>query len=131
MRLLNKCRNTLLTASVVIAAQFWAVGQPWIVPPAGDEVAAPRSQPTSPLSARGKIVDEVSTGDGYVLQANTGEKHLIVPSMLLEDPTADALAALARLPNATYMIHGHTDSKGTNARAFSSSRCAFVYRTAP
>ena len=103
----------------------------WIVPPASDEVAAPRGQPTSPLSARGKIVDENSTGDGYVLQSDIGEKYLIVPSMLLEEPTADALATLARLPSATYMIYGHTDSKDANARAFSSSQCAFVYRTSP
>jgi uncharacterized protein len=103
----------------------------WIVPPASDEVAAPRSQPTNPLSARGKIVDDVATGDGYVLQSDAGEKYLIVPSMLLEGPTADALATLARLPNATYVIHGRTDSKGTNATAFVSGQCAFVYRTTP
>ena len=103
----------------------------WIVPPASDEVAAPRNQATNPLSARGRIVDEIATGDGYVLRSDTGEKYLIVPSMLLEDPTADALAALARFPNATYAVHGHTDSKDTNTRAFSSSRCAFVYRTSP
>jgi len=103
----------------------------WIVPPASDEVAAPRSQPTSPLSASGKIVNEISTGDGYVLQSAAGGKYLIVPSMLLEGPTQDALAALARLPNATYAIHGRTDSKGANARAFASGQCAFVYRTSP
>jgi len=103
----------------------------WIVPPASDQVAAPRGQPTNPLSTSGKIVDELATGDGYVLQSGTGEKYLIVPSMLLEGPTADALTSLARLPNATYAIHGRTDAKGTNARAFSSSHCAFVYRTSP
>lgn len=103
----------------------------WIVAPASDEVAAPRNQPTRPLSAKGKIVDEIATGDGYVLRSDSGEKYLIVPSMLLENPTADALTVLARFPNATYVIHGHTDAKGTNAKAFASGQCAFVYRTFP
>lgn len=103
----------------------------WIVPPASDEVAAPRNQPTRPLSAKGKIIDEVATGDGYILQSENGEKYLIVSSMLLEGPTADALTVLARIPNATYAVHGHTDSKGTNAKAFASGQCAFMYRTSP
>lgn len=103
----------------------------WIVPPAADQVAAPRNQPTVPLSASGKVVNDISTGDGYILQSNTGEKILIVPLMFLEQPTSDALESLARLPNSAYMIRGHTDSKGTAAKAFASSQCAFVYRTSP
>ena len=36
----------------------------WIVPPAADQVAAPRNRPTRPWAAQGRIVDEVATGDG-------------------------------------------------------------------
>lgn len=103
----------------------------WIVSPASDEAAAPRNLPTAPLAASGRIVDDIAAGDGIVLQTETGDKHLIVSSMLLEEPTAAALQSLARLPGATYAIHGRTDATGAGARAFAAGQCAFVYRTSP
>lgn len=103
----------------------------WIVPPAADQVAAPRNRPTSAFVARGKIVDETATGDGYVLQTNTGSKHLIVALMFLEQPTADALAALSRLPDAAFELRGRTDAAAGSAKAFASSQCTFLYRTTP
>lgn len=59
MRILNNCRNTLLTALVVIAAQFWAVGQPLAqTQPVSILIVrhaeADTSQPTVPLTAAGR-----------------------------------------------------------------------------
>lgn len=103
----------------------------WIVPPAADQVAAPRNVPTTPLSASGRIVNDVATGDGYVLQAEGGARHLIVPLMLLEPPTADALAQLARPAGARYLVRGRAEATARGTQAFAASQCTFVYRTSP
>ncbi len=101
----------------------------WIVPPAADEVAAPRGRPTSPLQGRGRIVDEVASGDGFALRTANGARHLIVPLMVLEPPTVDALAGLAREPAATFELRGRTDDAQRGARDFSPGHCTFVFRT--
>ncbi|NRF67484.1 hypothetical protein HLB44_10850 [Aquincola sp. S2] len=103
----------------------------WIVPPASDQVAAPRNRATTPLVASGRIVDEIASGDGIVLKSNAGEKVLIVPSMFLEQSTTDALTVLGRLPNATYEVRGRTETQAQPVKAFATGQCAFVYRTAP
>lgn len=100
----------------------------WIVPPALDEVAAPRNRAAKPLVARGRLVDDVARGDGFVIQESDGRKRLLVPLMFLEPPTVDALAGLASLPNASYEARGQSEDGGTH---FAASRCTFVYRAAP
>ena len=103
----------------------------WIVAPAADQVAAPRNRSTTPLQVSGRIVDEVTTGDGYVLQTSAGAKHLIVMQMFLEQPTQDALAALARTPNARYEVRGRADVEESGVKSFSPAQCTLVYRIAP
>lgn len=104
----------------------------WIIPPAADQVAAPRNMLTTLLLARGKLLNEVATGDGYVLLSEAeGKKYLIVPAMLLESPTNEALATLAQVTKAIYEIAGRTEIKGDGARAFSSGQCSYVYRMVP
>ncbi|MES2048048.1 MAG: hypothetical protein V4447_06590 [Pseudomonadota bacterium] len=104
----------------------------WIIPPAADQVAAPRNMLTMPLVAKGKLLNEVATGDGYVLLSEAeGRKHLIVPLMLLEPQTNEALATLARDPKAIYEIAGRTEIKGDGTRPFSSSQCSYVFRVVP
>jgi uncharacterized protein len=103
----------------------------WIVPPAADQVAAPRNRPVKTLVAGGRIVDEIANGDGFVLQSNTGAKHLLMPLMFLEQLTMGALTQLAREPNARFEIRGKAELAPGGANAFSSGHCAFVYRTAP
>ena len=100
----------------------------WIVPPALDQVAAPRNRSAKPLVARGKLVDDIAGGDGYVIQAADSRKHLLVPLMFLEPPTVDALAGLARMPGASFEARGQSEDGGTH---FASSRCTFVYRASP
>jgi uncharacterized protein len=103
----------------------------WIVPAAADQLAAPRNLQTFPFVASGKIVNEIAGGDGFVLHSPAGTKHVIVPLMFLEQPTVDALAGLSRLPNASFEVRGHIELDAGQAKAFASSRCTFVYRTAP
>lgn len=100
----------------------------WIVPPAADQVAAPRNVRTNPLSVSGRIVNEVSAGDGYVLQSDGGEKHTIVSLMFLDQPTSDSLAQLAQVAGARYELRGRTDVAARGAKAFAASQCTFVYR---
>ncbi len=100
----------------------------WIVPPAQDQVAAPRNQRTQPLVARGKLVDEIAHGDGIFLVSVNGKKHLLLPLMFLEAPSDSALALLARVPNATYEVRGQSDPKDDAGKHFASSKCTFVYR---
>jgi uncharacterized protein len=103
----------------------------WIVPPAQDQVAAPRSRPGPPFVASGKIVNDIAQGDGIVLQSAAGAKHLIIPLMLLEQRDTDALDGLARVPGARYEVRGRAAVSEGYATAFSPGHCAFVYRIAP
>lgn len=103
----------------------------WIVAPAADQVAAPRDRATRPFWARGRIVDEVVTGDGYVLRTDAKGRIVIQSLMLLEQPTADALAALARLPGAVFEVRGRIDAQDRAGRALSAGHCAYVYRVSP
>lgn len=103
----------------------------WIIAPASDDVAAPRNLPTKPLVAKGKIVNDIKQGDGYVLQSSTGVKYLLMSAMLLENPTADALNDLSRAPNAVYEVHGQTHASGQYTNSFDEGKCAYVYRSSP
>lgn len=103
----------------------------WIVAPAADQEAAPRNRPTRARVERGRILDEVTVGDGFVLQVSGGRKIVIQSSMLLEPATAQGLAALARQPGAEFEVRGQVDVQDKAAAAFAAGQCAFVYRTAP
>lgn len=102
----------------------------WIVPPAADQSAAPRSVQTSPLSASGQIINEVATGDGYVLQSDAGARHVLVSLMFLEQPTTDALAQLAGSKESRYEVRGRAEPTGGEIKSFAASQCTFVYRKA-
>jgi uncharacterized protein len=102
----------------------------WIVPPAADQVAAPRNTPTTPLALNGKIINEVATGDGYVLQSDVGAKHTIASLMFLEEPTTDALARLARSTESRYEVRGRTETRVRAPKPFAASQCTYIYRTA-
>lgn len=102
----------------------------WIVPPAADQVAAPRNVQTSPLTVVGRIVNEVTHGDGYVLQSDGGARHVIVSLMFLEPPTSEALDQLAKSAEARYEVRGRTEAAASAPKAFAASHCTYVYRTA-
>ena len=103
----------------------------WIIPPALDEVAAPRNGPTRPLIVRGTLRDETADGDGYVIQESNGDKHLILFLMFLEAASTTALGDLAHVPNAIYEARGQSDVSSEGGKYFSAGRCTFVYRASP
>jgi uncharacterized protein len=107
----------------------------WIVAPASDQVAAPRSLPSRAWVAQGRILDDIAAGDGFVLQQGNGRKIVIMSAMLYESPSVEALTSLARLPGASFEIRGQIDLADKKAEkgpeAFAAGRCTFVYRIAP
>ena len=103
----------------------------WIIPPALDEVAAPRDSRTTALVVRGKLRDEVADGDGFVIESTDGTRHLLHGLMFLESPTAEHLAGLARIPKTLYEARGRRETMAGDGRDFSPGNCAFVYRVSP
>ncbi|GAA5166572.1 hypothetical protein [Viridibacterium curvum] len=102
-----------------------------VIPPALDEVAAPRNTAAQPLVAQGRLVDEVGTGDGHVLKTTAGARHIVMSTMLLESPASETLAALARTPNTSYEVRGFAETSGDGSRNFAPGRCSLVYRLLP
>ena len=100
----------------------------WIIAPASDQVAAPPRPDAKPFVARGKVVNEIVQGDGFVLRTAEGTPHILMLSMLLEDPGQTQLEMLAKDTKATFAARGHAarDSRGNTY--FEPSRCVFLYR---
>jgi hypothetical protein len=103
----------------------------WMVPPAADQVAAPRHTPTVPLSLSGRIVNDIADGDGLVLMTEAGVKHVLIPSMLLDEPSHTELIGLSRMAGARYTLIGRADVQGRSPKAFAAGHCIAVYRDAP
>ena len=106
----------------------------WVVAPAADEVAAPRNRPVAPVVARGRLLNEVATGDGFVLQGADGTRQVLLSLMLLEQPSVDALAGLARLDGAQFEARGQRDrpqGRGDAPQAFAAGHCTYLYRLTP
>ena len=105
----------------------------WMLAPAKDEVAAPRNLPTRALQVQGRLLNEVSQGEGFVVKTSGGLSHGVLGLMFLEDPAQAALDALSKLPGALYEVRGETEqlAPGTAAPAFAPSRCIAIYRLAP
>jgi uncharacterized protein len=100
----------------------------WIVPPAADQVAAPRDAKTSPLSVTGKIVNDVARGDGYVVQTDGGTKHVIASLMFLDQRTSAALDQIAQSQESKYEVIGRAESTSSAVKSFAASQCTFIYR---
>jgi len=98
-----------------------------IIPPAADQVAAPRRNKLEPLAVQGQLVDEVASGDGYVLVTPGGRKHLVVATMFLDDSTA-ALESLSKQAGATYRVRGQAEPASRAAKHFAQSGCRFIHR---
>lgn len=100
----------------------------WIIPPAADNVAAPRRPNAQPLVAQGRLVDDVAQGDGFLLRTPEGATHVLLMLMFIDGASADRLPLLAREANATYLARGHA-APGSGARAdYEPSRCVYLYR---
>lgn len=105
----------------------------WVIAPAADKVAAPLKMKAPPLEAIGAVVDDVATGDGFVLRTKDGTNVPLVLLMFLEGKTPEHLAAMAREKGVTFRARGYSASDGRRTY-FEPSRCTFVHRmpaTAP
>jgi uncharacterized protein len=102
-------------------------GLAWIIAPAADRVAAPANPAATPGEFSGVLLDEVATGDGFVVRSTSGERRLLAMLMFLEPETAGRLASLARDPGTTVVARGHTAGEGAR-KYFEPSRCTFIYR---
>ena len=100
----------------------------WVVGPASDKVAAPPNPKAVAFDETGTILNEISGGDGFMLQLNDGSKLPLVMVMFLEGETGDQLEALAKAARPTYRVRGYAASDGRR-RFLEPSRCTFIYRT--
>ena len=103
----------------------------WIVPPAADKVAAPDNRRAIAAQLEGAVLDEVATGDGFVLRTPAGERYLLVMLMFLEGTTAQRLSFMAAESQrgASFVARGHLVN--ARARSFEPSRCLFLHRRTP
>lgn len=100
----------------------------FIVPAALDQVAAPPRPDARPLVVRGTLIDEVATGDGFVLRTPEGQSYLLAMLMFLDGETAERLPVLAKDQGPTYLARGHAAVDPRGRTYFEPSRCVFIYR---
>ena len=101
----------------------------WVIPPAADKVASPPNPRARAAQLTGAIVDEVATGDGYVLRAAGGERHLLLPLMFIDGASATYLQVLAREKDKIFRVTGHVTAR-EGRTDFDTSRCIFIHRVA-
>ena len=99
----------------------------WIIPPAADNVAAPRKPDARTLEARGRVINDVEKGDGFVLRTAEGATHILLLAMFFDGPSVDMLNGLAGEPNATFLARGHAAQSGAKIY-YEPRRCVFLYR---
>ena len=100
----------------------------WIIPPASDNVAAPPRPQAKPLVARGRVVNDIAQGDGFVLRTAEGTTHILMLAMLLESPSDTRLEVLSKEANATVLARGHAAVGDRGNTYYEPSRCVFLYR---
>jgi uncharacterized protein len=98
-----------------------------IIPPAEDQIAAPRRPNPVPMAVTGKLLNEVSDGDGYVVLAKDGRKHLLVGLMFLDDSTAN-LEWLSKAASTDYLVKGAASAEEAGSVSFSQAACRYIYR---
>ena len=99
----------------------------WAIAPAADTVAAPPNSKAVAFEATGTLLDEVSGGDGFMLQTSAGEKMPLAMVMFLDGATAQQLSLLAKAARPVYRVRGYVASDG-GRRFFEPSRCTFIHR---
>ena len=102
----------------------------WIVPPAADKVAAPPRPRAVPAQVEGTVVDDVATGDGFLLRTASGARYLLVGAMFLEGATAQRLSLIVQEQErgARFIARGHLAPGKRAPKAFEPSRCLFLHR---
>lgn len=99
----------------------------WIIPPAEDEIAAPRGLPEATATLEGRIVDEIEEGGELVLVDEKGESTVLTLLMTAEAKTVERLRQLSARA-ATYRVRGSRQVDEDGRAYFDPARCVFVYR---
>jgi uncharacterized protein len=103
----------------------------WIIPPAEDTVAAPPAPRTAaPLRVRGKIVDDIQGGDGFVIVDASGRKYPLLLLMFMEKASSVALESLIGTPG-IYEARGRAEKSGDGSTHFAPGACTLIYRLPP
>ncbi len=97
-----------------------------ILPPAEDEIAAPRTHDAQRVELRGRIVDAVETGYGFELHDERGVNYLLRPLMFIEAMDAAMLSTAAKEAQTIFLVQGFLNEEEPSA--LDVSRCAFIYR---
>ena len=100
----------------------------WIIPAALDQVAAPPKPNARPLVAQGALIDEVATGDGFVLRTREGQSYPLALLMFLGGESVTRLTVLAKDARATYLARGYAATNNRGQTYFEPSRCVFIYQ---
>jgi uncharacterized protein len=103
----------------------------WIIPPAEDEVAAPRPASAPPFQVTGRILDETATGDGFVILDAKGVKHPLLTLMFITKSSATKLEALSLQAGATYEATGLSEKSADGTVHFAPGACITVRRLPP
>ncbi len=99
----------------------------WVIPPADDQVAAPRDPKRPLLILTGRILDETANGDGFVLQDARGDKHPLLMLMFILKSSGVRLETLAHEPGSSFEVTGQEERSG-DTRYFSPGACIFIRR---
>jgi uncharacterized protein len=100
----------------------------WVQGPAEDTGAAPRGAKPDPLRVTGKIVDDVTDGDGFVIRDAKGVKHALLTSMFITKSSGVAYETLALEPDVTYEAVGQRERSSDGVDHFAPGYCTFVWR---
>lgn len=100
----------------------------WIIPPAGDNVAAPPRPGAKPLIATGRVINDLEKGDGFVLRTADGTIHILLLTMFFDDPSVGYLSLFAKEPAARFLARGHAAVNSRGVVYYEPSRCVFLYR---
>jgi uncharacterized protein len=99
----------------------------WVIGPASDAVAAPPNPKAVAFNETATILDEVSNGDGFMLQTADGAKLPLMMLMFLETESQERLATLAKAATPVYRVRGFVAADGKR-RFIEPSRCTFIHR---
>jgi uncharacterized protein len=99
----------------------------WIIPPAEDEIAAPRGLPEEPSTIEGRIADEIEDGGELVVVDGKGASTVLTLLMTADGETVERLRALAAR-DATYLVRGSRLLDEDGRAYLDPARCVFVYR---
>jgi uncharacterized protein len=99
----------------------------WIIPPAEDEIAAPRGLPEEPTTIEGRIADEIEDGGDLVVVDGKGASTVLTLLMTADGETVERLRELAAR-DAIYRVRGSRQLDEDGRAYFDPARCVFVYR---